>query len=110
MPTCRASQTVPEQGQVVHHDCQSAGKRPEAGDCRPEAPRRLALRSGAEPCAGLMDQDLADALRRLACNPFPGTYRSTCPACSHTRSKKHDRCLSLTIEPTKIQASCWHCG
>ena len=39
-----------------------------------------------------------------------GSQRVKCPDCSHTRKKKHDRPLALTIEPDKILWYCHHCG
>lgn len=36
-----------------------------------------------------------------------GTIKTTCPACSETRTKKHEPCLSVNI--TKGAARCWHC-
>lgn len=37
-----------------------------------------------------------------------GEYRTTCPACSHTRHNKHDRCLAVNLD--KGAALCHHCG
>jgi twinkle protein len=36
-----------------------------------------------------------------------GNYKTTCPACSHTRKNKNDPCLS--VNPTKGAAKCWNC-
>lgn len=37
-----------------------------------------------------------------------GTTKTLCPACSHTRKKKKDPCLSVNID--KGAAKCWNCG
>lgn len=39
-----------------------------------------------------------------------GEHRTTCPNCSHLRSKKRDRCLSVKIDADGAQYNCWHCG
>jgi twinkle protein len=39
-----------------------------------------------------------------------GDHRTTCPQCSHTRRKKTDPCLSVTIDPDGGAVwNCWHC-
>ncbi len=37
-----------------------------------------------------------------------GNYKRLCPVCSHTRKKKSDPCLSITIEPGS-EAATWFC-
>ncbi len=39
-----------------------------------------------------------------------GTHKTTCPKCSHTRTNKHDTCLSVTIENGGFVYNCHHCG
>lgn len=40
-----------------------------------------------------------------------GTYKTTCPACSHTRKKRSDPCLSITIKADDdVTFNCHHCG
>jgi hypothetical protein len=39
-----------------------------------------------------------------------GNQKVTCPACSHSRKDKRDRCLSVKIDYTGVQAFCHHCG
>lgn len=39
-----------------------------------------------------------------------GNHRVICPKCSHTRKKKGDRCLSVTVEHDGATWNCWHCG
>lgn len=36
-----------------------------------------------------------------------GSFKTTCPACSHTRKKKTDPCLSVNVN--KGMAKCWNC-
>lgn len=53
---------------------------------------------------------LPDAGIRLR-NYGYGDQKTTCPQCSHTRRKKTDPCLSVTIEPDgKAVWNCHHCG
>jgi RecA-family ATPase len=42
----------------------------------------------------------------------PGRYYTTCPQCSHTRSKAHQtaKCLGITIEGDCVRWGCNHCG
>jgi hypothetical protein len=40
----------------------------------------------------------------------PGEQRTTCPKCSHLRTKKRDRCLSVKIDADGGTFNCWHCG
>jgi twinkle protein len=37
----------------------------------------------------------------------PGSYKTTCPKCSHTRKKKSDPCLSITINAD--ETALWYC-
>ena len=39
-----------------------------------------------------------------------GSQRTICPNCSHTRHKKRQECLSVTIDKEGILWNCWHCG
>jgi len=41
-----------------------------------------------------------------------GHYRRLCPFCSHTRVKKHERCLSVEVKDNRAIYICWHgdCG
>lgn len=39
-----------------------------------------------------------------------GDHKATCPQCSHTRKKKKDQCLSVTIRDSEdVVVNCWHC-
>ena len=38
-----------------------------------------------------------------------GNYKRTCPQCSHTRRKKDEQCLSVTIEVDHVKFNCHHC-
>lgn len=38
-----------------------------------------------------------------------GGYNTTCPKCSHTRKKKGDRCLWVTVENDRVLWKCFHC-
>jgi twinkle protein len=42
-------------------------------------------------------------------NYAEGDHKLTCPRCSHGRKKRHDPCLSLTIEPDGAVWQCHHC-
>ena len=39
-----------------------------------------------------------------------GSYKVKCPQCSHTRSKKNDPCLSVTIKDGGAVWNCHHCN
>jgi len=39
-----------------------------------------------------------------------GSFKTTCPKCSHTRRNKTDRCLSVTIDHEGCVVHCHHCG
>lgn len=39
----------------------------------------------------------------------PGSRKTTCPQCSHSRKKKNDPCLSVTIDGDDAVWKCWHC-
>ena len=39
-----------------------------------------------------------------------GTYKTTCPRCSPTRKKKHDTCLSVTVDHDFVVFNCHHCN
>ena len=39
-----------------------------------------------------------------------GNYKTTCPKCSHTRTKKNDPCLSVTIKSSSVLWNCHHCS
>ena len=39
-----------------------------------------------------------------------GNYKKICPKCSHTRKKKHDECLSVTVEIDHVKFNCHHCS
>lgn len=39
-----------------------------------------------------------------------GNHKTLCPTCSHTRAKKTDPCLSVTIEPSGAVWKCHNCG
>ena len=36
--------------------------------------------------------------------------RIKCPECSHTRKKKTERTMSVTLKDNKYLYNCWHCG
>lgn len=36
--------------------------------------------------------------------------KTTCPQCSHTRRKRHERCLSIYPAEGWIDWKCHHCG
>lgn len=55
-----------------------------------------------------MIDELAAAGIRLRSHSI-GTHRTTCPACSHKRKKKHDPCLSVTIDDDGATWNCHHC-
>ena len=38
-----------------------------------------------------------------------GTYKTTCPQCSHQRKKSKDPCLSVTIQADRALLKCHHC-
>jgi hypothetical protein len=40
----------------------------------------------------------------------PGRYSTTCPQCSHTRRRRKDPCLGVTIDDGGIGWRCFHCG
>jgi hypothetical protein len=42
--------------------------------------------------------------------PPEGSKKTTCPECSHTRAKKHRRCLSIKLDRGMIFVLCFHCG
>jgi twinkle protein len=48
-------------------------------------------------------------LKSYAHNRAPGHYRRTCPACSPSRRNSKAACLSMTIYPEHLVASCHHC-
>ncbi len=39
-----------------------------------------------------------------------GEFMTTCPACSHLRKKKRDRCLSVKVDSLGVRWHCHHCG
>ena len=40
-----------------------------------------------------------------------GSHRALCPECSHTRVKRHQRCLRVhIIRNTEASVNCKHCG
>ena len=39
-----------------------------------------------------------------------GTHKTTCPRCSQTRKKKHDTCLSVTVDHEYVVFNCHHCN
>ena len=39
-----------------------------------------------------------------------GTLRALCPRCSHTRVKRNDRCLSVTVKSDRAVWHCHHCS
>lgn len=39
-----------------------------------------------------------------------GEHTTTCPQCSHTRTKKQDKCLSVKIDEAGFTMFCHHCG
>lgn len=51
-------------------------------------------------------------LAEVNCHPrsFLGTRMFRCPACSHTRKKKHVRCLSVKSDANGFMLNCHHCG
>lgn len=53
-----------------------------------------------------------DGLERLGIRAknVLGEQRVRCPACSPTRRKKGDRCLSVKIDERSGVYNCWHCG
>lgn len=59
----------------------------------------------ADALAVLQDQGIK--LR----NATVGNHKAPCPACSHTRKKKSEPCLSVTIEDNgRVLWNCHHCG
>jgi Zn ribbon nucleic-acid-binding protein len=58
-----------------------------------------------------MTPALTEALMWAGITPPPaGSMRTTCPQCSHTRKKSHERCLRLWYDNDLIMAECKHCG
>jgi len=54
---------------------------------------------------------IAEALMFNGITPPPeGSNRTTCPHCSHTRKKAHDRCLSVFTSGNRVEWVCRHCG
>lgn len=51
-------------------------------------------------------QDAGIRLRDLR----PGSHKTTCPQCSHTRKNRRDPCLSVTIDGDGVVYHCHHCG
>ena len=43
--------------------------------------------------------------------PKPGSSRTTCPKCSHTRKPhhRHKACLMVTVECAAVRFYCHHC-
>jgi twinkle protein len=59
--------------------------------------------------ADIQDFLAAEKIRLRTCTA--GTYKTTCPACSHTRKKRSDPCLSVTIRSDDdVTFNCHHCG
>jgi hypothetical protein len=55
--------------------------------------------------AGILDR--AGIVMKFAA---PGRYSTTCPQCSHTRRKRKDPCLGVTIDGGSVGWRCFHCG
>ena len=55
---------------------------------------------------------IQDKLRELNIqyNRGHGSYRTTCPECSHTRRNKTQPCLSVTIDEAGVVWNCHHCS
>ena len=55
---------------------------------------------------------IQDKLRELNIqyNRGHGSYRTTCPECSHTRRNKTQPCLSVTIDEAGAVWNCHHCS
>jgi len=41
--------------------------------------------------------------------PRHGTHRTTCPHCSHERTKAKQRCMKITYEDGACYILCYHC-
>ena len=53
---------------------------------------------------------IPDAIKSIASNLSLGQFKRKCPECQDTRSKhKHDRPLSLLIDPDGVRYHCHHC-
>jgi hypothetical protein len=49
----------------------------------------------------------------LTCEPRSGRFNTSCPRCSHLRSKEHKRrhnCLRVNASDDRLQWHCFHCG
>jgi hypothetical protein len=55
--------------------------------------------AGILDCAGITLKSMA-----------PGRYSTTCPQCSHTRRKRKDPCLGVTIDGGGVGWRCFHCN
>jgi hypothetical protein len=58
---------------------------------------------------------VADILQQYDLHPpstAPGRYYTTCPKCSASRSRAHQRspCLGITIDDKGVMFGCSHCG
>jgi twinkle protein len=57
-----------------------------------------------------MEYDAVNELISEEAKHIHGQGRVRCPACGDERKKKHEKTLSITVEPDKILYNCWHCN
>jgi len=56
-------------------------------------------------------QEHPDSIKILGDKLGAGQHKKKCPQCHHTRSKhKHDRALSISVDPDGVRYHCHHCG
>ena len=41
--------------------------------------------------------------------PAPGSRKTTCPKCSHTRRKSWEKCLRVETDDNGVSWKCFHC-